>query len=263
MSYQSRYTGAEIDEAVREAKSLIGKSIVFCSSAVVGQTIVVDEVDENGKPIKWKAVDMSSGDGASGENGVGIQDIQPKSSTDAGNTYTITLTDGSTYDFTAPAGPQGVPGPQGVGEDGVSATVSVKNISGGHRVTITHAGGTDVFDVMDGKDGTPGADGKTPVKGTDYFTAADKKEIAEQAAELVEVPEGFSGSWNDLTNVPSSFTPAAHNQAASTITSGTFAGQVVAGSSYQTPGTYLLRNSLVSTSEATPTVNGQISWLAE
>ena len=33
-----------------------------------------------------------------------------------------------------------------------------------------------------------GAPGYTPVKGTDYFTEADKQEIAEQAAELVEVP---------------------------------------------------------------------------
>ena len=37
--------------------------------------------------------------------------------------------------------------------------------------------------------GEPGNDGKTPVKGVDYFTEADKQEIAEQAAELVEVPE--------------------------------------------------------------------------
>lgn len=42
----------------------------------------------------------------------------------------------------------------------------------------------------DGQPGEPGADGKTPIKGTDYFTEADKQEIAEQAAQLVEVPEG-------------------------------------------------------------------------
>ena len=40
-----------------------------------------------------------------------------------------------------------------------------------------------------GDPGEPGADGKTPVKGEDYFTEADVQEIAEQAAELVEVPE--------------------------------------------------------------------------
>ena len=48
----------------------------------------------------------------------------------------------------------------------------------------------------------PGADGKTPVKGVDYFTEEDKQEIAEQAAEMVEVPEAtmkpltFTGAVN-------------------------------------------------------------------
>lgn len=38
--------------------------------------------------------------------------------------------------------------------------------------------------------GEPGVPGKTPEKGKDYFTDADKQEIAEQAAQLVEIPEG-------------------------------------------------------------------------
>lgn len=44
-----------------------------------------------------------------------------------------------------------------------------------------------------GEPGQPGEPGKTPVKGEDYFTDADKQEIAEQAAKMVEVPEGGSG----------------------------------------------------------------------
>lgn len=53
-----------------------------------------------------------------------------------------------------------------------------------------------------GADGQPGKDGKTPIKGTDYFTEADKQEIAEAAAGLVEVPEAtmkpltFTGAVN-------------------------------------------------------------------
>jgi hypothetical protein len=39
-----------------------------------------------------------------------------------------------------------------------------------------------------GSKGDKGDAGKTPVKGTDYFTAADKTEIATQAADLVEIP---------------------------------------------------------------------------
>lgn len=38
-------------------------------------------------------------------------------------------------------------------------------------------------------DGKPGDPGYTPVKGTDYFTEADKQEIAEQAAGLVSIPD--------------------------------------------------------------------------
>lgn len=37
--------------------------------------------------------------------------------------------------------------------------------------------------------GDKGDKGDTPVKGTDYFTEADKKEIAEQAAENVDIPQ--------------------------------------------------------------------------
>ena len=49
------------------------------------------------------------------------------------------------------------------GKDGTSATVSVSDIEGGHRITITDANGTKTVDVMDGEDGhvgAPGASGK-------------------------------------------------------------------------------------------------------
>lgn len=40
-----------------------------------------------------------------------------------------------------------------------------------------------------GAQGPAGADGDTPVKGIDYFTETDKREIAEQAAGMVETPK--------------------------------------------------------------------------
>lgn len=43
------------------------------------------------------------------------------------------------------------------GEDGVSPTVTVTTIAGGHRVTITDASGDHVFDVMDGQGGSGGS----------------------------------------------------------------------------------------------------------
>ena len=51
------------------------------------------------------------------------------------------------------------------GEDGVSPTVDVTEITGGHRISITDAEGTESFDVMNGEDGAPGdpsADGISP-----------------------------------------------------------------------------------------------------
>lgn len=60
---------------------------------------------------------------------------------------------------TGPQGPQGETGPQGPagqngtnGTDGVSPTITVTDITGGHRVTITDATGPHSFDVMDGDD---------------------------------------------------------------------------------------------------------------
>lgn len=62
-----------------------------------------------------------------------------------------------------------------------------------------------------------------------------------------------------------------HSQTASTITAGTFAGQVVANSAGQTPGTKLIRNSkLMAAAEydavtdwATVLSEGEIAWRCE
>jgi hypothetical protein len=105
------------------------------------------------------------------------------------------------------------------GKDGTSPVVTVSAITGGHRITITDASGTktvDVLDGADGKDGTSvtvksvsestadggsnvvtfsdgktltvkngkqGSAGKTPVRGVDYYTEADKAEIVAMVIE--------------------------------------------------------------------------------
>lgn len=57
-------------------------------------------------------------------------------------------------------GEDGANGKDGVnGADGVSPTLSVVEITGGHRVTITDVNGTQTFDVMDGQDGRDGQNG--------------------------------------------------------------------------------------------------------
>ena len=85
----------------------------------------------------------------------------------------------------------------------------------------------------------------------------------DNTTETVAGPSIPSGSWNDLTDKPSTFPPSAHTQAASTITAGTFAGQVKANASGQAPGVYCLRNQKVSLTAENPTVNGETCWLAE
>lgn len=115
----------------------------------------------------------------------------------------------------------------------------------------------------------------------------------EQARENIGAgTSNFSGNYSDLNNVPSSFPPSthshawgdvsgkpsafppeshthseyatiSHNQAASTILAGVFAGEVRATSDGQSPAAYVLRNSKLSASEEDPTVNGQICWVYE
>lgn len=97
----------------------------------------------------------------------------------------------------------------GTGVDGYYPTVTVSTITGGHRVIIKDVNGIKTFDVLDGKDGQDGQDGKsftysdftaaqlaslkgdpgdTPVKGTHYWTAADKAEIVGDV--LAALPNG-------------------------------------------------------------------------
>lgn len=73
-----------------------------------------------------------------------------------------------------PTGPQGATGPQGEtgpagqdGSNGVSPTISVTDITGGHIVTITDVNGPHTFDVMDGEDGQNGTNGQNGQDGTD------------------------------------------------------------------------------------------------
>lgn len=76
------------------------------------------------------------------------------STLEPGSAATAGYADG-VFSFGIPQGEQGVPGQDGQdgqdGADGVSPTVTVTDITGGHRVSITDAEGTQTFDVMDGE----------------------------------------------------------------------------------------------------------------
>lgn len=80
--------------------------------------------------------------------------------------------------------------------NGVSPTISVETITGGHRLTITDINGTKTIDVMNGQDGQDGQDGKD---GTNATTPT-------------------SIDWSNITGVPSAFTPAAHTHSYDSLT---------------------------------------------
>lgn len=71
-------------------------------------------------------------------------------------------------EFDGPAGPAGEDGAPGA--DGFSPVVSVSSISGGHSVSVTDAGGTETFNVMDGVDGQNGQPGADGAPGADGFS---------------------------------------------------------------------------------------------
>lgn len=110
---------------------------------------------------------------------------------------------------TGPTGNQGLPGTPGEdgkdGKDGTSATHSWN----GTVLTITSASGTSSADLKGAKGdkgdkgdtgatgaaGQPGANGVSPVRGVDYWTAADKQEIKKElVSEIITNEAGESES---------------------------------------------------------------------
>lgn len=77
------------------------------------------------------------------------------------------------------------------GKDGTSATHSWN----GTVLTVTSASGTSSANLKGerGEKGAAGADGYTPVKGTDYFTDADKQELVSNV--LAALPIWNGGSY--------------------------------------------------------------------
>lgn len=81
-------------------------------------------------------------DGENGDAGRGIVSVQKTGTAGLVDTYTITYTDNTASTFTVTNGQNG--------NDGISPSITITDITGGHRVTITDATGQHSFDVMDG-----------------------------------------------------------------------------------------------------------------
>lgn len=89
---------------------------------------------------------------------------------------------------TLPRGKQGVPG-----KNGVSPVAAVEQTETGATITITDASKTTTAEIKNGKDGNPGQPGqpgKTPEKGVDYWTEADKQEIVAATVAVLPVYNG-------------------------------------------------------------------------
>jgi hypothetical protein len=103
-----------------------------------------------------------------------------------------------------PQGPQGEKGDTGAagsnGKDGANG-VSCTHSWNGTTLSVTSASGTTSANLKGekgdkgdkGDTGSAGADGKTPVKGTDYYTAADKIEMVNLV--LAALPTWEGGSY--------------------------------------------------------------------
>lgn len=99
-------------------------------------------------------------------------------------------------------GEQGQPGTDGTdgtdGQDGFSPVITVTDITGGHRVTITDAEGTQTVDMMNGQPGTPGTagtDGYSPTVTVTEITGGHRVTITDaQGSHVFDVMDGSDAS---------------------------------------------------------------------
>lgn len=151
--------------------------------------------DADGKPVSQEAPPGVPGPqgpkGDTGEKGdkgdTGDKGADGKSVTHKWSGTTLSVTSASGTSSADLKGDKGDTGPQGAkGDKGDKGDKGYKGDKGDT-----------------GANGPQGPAGKTPVRGTDYWTATDKAEIVSDVLE--QMPEGGGGgvsSWNDLTDKP-------------------------------------------------------------
>lgn len=155
-----------------------------------------------------------SGGGSGGKDGTGIESITYKGEDESGgNVYTVLLTDGTSYEITAPKGAKGDKGDTGAaGAPGKAATIQVGEVTTGAAGTPASVSnvGTDEAAIFDftiplgdkGADGADGADGVTPHIGDNgnwYIGLTDtgKPSRGETGLQGPAGPVGPQGSQGD------------------------------------------------------------------
>ena len=174
-----------------EEQGIVEQAIAALNSASESVQEALDTVGETVNTALQEAKDSGSFDGPQGpqgEQGVPGRQGEPGAQGEPGP-----------KGETGATGPQGEPGPKGetgeqgppgqtgpAGVPGISPTVTVTDIEGGHRITITDATGEHSFDVMNGEDGhgipAGGSTGQVLAKtsGTDYATEwVDKNPVVQ------------------------------------------------------------------------------------
>lgn len=122
-------------------------------------------------------------DGADGDDGV--------SATHSWNGTTLTITSASGTSSANLKGDPGENGADGVGVSSVEQTTTSTADDGNNVITVTLSNGTtSTFTVQNGSKGSKGDKGDSPVRGTDYWTDADKAEIKSYVDEAI-----LGGAW--------------------------------------------------------------------
>ena len=129
--------------------------------------------------------------GGAGSMALRVADGYIQYSTDGGSTWTNLIAVADLKGADGKPGAAGATGPAGVpGKDGHSPVVTATK-SG--KTTTISVDGAAIATVEDGAKGDPGKTGKTPVRGTDYWTAADKQEIVNSV--IAALPDGTEVSY--------------------------------------------------------------------
>lgn len=175
-----------MDQATKDVTEAVKNAEVWANAAAQAETLetgkaaTVTVKDVDGKRYIIFGIPQGK-TGPQGNPGVGIQVIDQTVFTtdDKGiNEFTALLTDGTKKVLKVVNGGKGSAGKDGVGIESCRQAVTSNSDGGANTVEIILTDGTVIpVTIKNGSKGATGAAGHTPVKGTDYFTAAEKTEM--------------------------------------------------------------------------------------